>query len=394
MAFPLKAARACLFALCGWLAAGSVSAGAETNTVIEELTFEVSPERVADFLRHDADIWTALLAGQEGFLGKRVWTSPEHPGRVRLVIEWRSRAAWHAVPPEQLSQTDRRFKKAMGGDRAYRMISSRAFDALTIPPSVGGGLGSYDLTSYAEEWLSEPQSIVVPHDRVFHKEKKYRAVPLRRVLQLAFDLESLEAGGVRLAFECRDGYQATMLLSEALAADGWVAVADLEAGPGRTWTENPETGGKPSLAPYYVVWRVEAGAAAKLPWPYAVERLRLVKDGAFYKAAYPHGSPEAAGGFEAFRKHCATCHSVNGAGGLLGGELNTPVSVTQYWKPEHLRAYIRNPSAYQAGSRMPAMKHVPEAELDALLAYLRVMADTAPPESKAAGEDAHTPPVE
>ncbi|MEM9352429.1 MAG: TIGR03792 family protein [Planctomycetota bacterium] len=367
-------ARACLLGLCALFANPCGLAAAETNTVIEELTFEVEPNRLTDFLRHDSDIWTAMLASQEGFLGKRVWVSAEDKSRVRLVIEWRSRDDWNAVPQKKLAHADRRFREAMGGDSSYRMIASKAFDAMVIPPSASPGLASYDLVARASEWAAETEKVEIPRDGVFHRTKVYRAVPLDQVLRGAFDLEAVDTTSTRIAFECLDGYKATMLLSEALAADGWVAVADTEAKPGRLWVDAVEAGHRVSLAPYYVVWKSRTGTPGKLPWPYAVVRLRLVEDAAFYQAAYPHDAPEAVAGFDGFRKHCATCHAVNGVGGLLGGELNSPVSVTTYWNADHLRAFILNPSSYRADCRMPSMKHVPEAELDAILTYLTEMA--------------------
>ena len=69
------------------------------------------------------------------------------------------------------------------------------------------------------------------------------------------------------------------------------------------------------------------------------------------------------------------CHSINLVGGDLAPELNVPRNIGEYWRPHHLRAFILDAGAYLARSKLPSFKGVlGEAELNALLAYLRTMA--------------------
>jgi uncharacterized protein (TIGR03792 family) len=82
--------------------------------VIEQLTFTVPPALRPRFLALDAEVWTATLAAQPGFLGKEVWVEHDAPDRLHLVIRWTSRAAWKAVPAALLADTDRRFAAALG----------------------------------------------------------------------------------------------------------------------------------------------------------------------------------------------------------------------------------------------------------------------------------------
>ena len=54
-----------------------------------------------------------------------------------------------------------------------------------------------------------------------------------------------------------------------------------------------------------------------------------------------------------------------------------PRNITEYWQGEHLRAFISNPAAYPARSKMPGFRDILDAaDLDALLAYLRLMPST------------------
>jgi uncharacterized protein (TIGR03792 family) len=82
--------------------------------IIEQLTFRVPAVLRARYLTLDAEIWTAVLAAQPGFLGKEAWVEAADPEVLHLIIRWRSRADWKAVPPSLLRDTDRRFVAALG----------------------------------------------------------------------------------------------------------------------------------------------------------------------------------------------------------------------------------------------------------------------------------------
>jgi cytochrome c1 len=56
----------------------------------------------------------------------------------------------------------------------------------------------------------------------------------------------------------------------------------------------------------------------------------------------------------------------------VGPELNVPQSIVAYRPEEQIRAYIKNPLTFRYGA-MPANPDLREADLDALIAYLRAM---------------------
>jgi uncharacterized protein (TIGR03792 family) len=82
--------------------------------VIEQLSFRVPLADQPGFLSQDAAIWTPMLAAQPGFIGKEVWREAEAPEMLHLIIRWENRAAWKAVDPGLLADTDRRFAAALG----------------------------------------------------------------------------------------------------------------------------------------------------------------------------------------------------------------------------------------------------------------------------------------
>jgi mono/diheme cytochrome c family protein len=221
-----------------------------------------------------------------------------------------------------------------------------------------------------------PAITVTVADPVYKKPKRYTGHALAGLLRKAWpDVERRAAQGAELVFHCADGYAPSMKLARALSAEGIVAVRDLDRPANDPW--EPFTQGKETItpAPFYLVWRGIDGADANYKWPYQLVALSIeIFDQRYEKAAPPAGaSAEVQHGFRLFVQHCASCHSVNLAGGDLGPELNVPRNVTEYWLPEHLAAFIRAPESYRTGSKMPGFGHLADAEHAAILAYLRAM---------------------
>jgi mono/diheme cytochrome c family protein len=105
-------------------------------------------------------------------------------------------------------------------------------------------------------------------------------------------------------------------------------------------------------------------------------RVAVVDADALYPHARPRGVTEddpAVHGYRVFRERCIRCHAINREGGKVGPELNVPQSIVAYRPEAQIRAYIRDPLTFRYGS-MPANPDLREEDLDALLAYFRVMA--------------------
>ncbi len=70
--------------------------------VIEWLKFRISPAHRQHFLEADRAVWTATVAGYPGFLGKQVWSPPQEPEILVIIVQWASRAVWQAVPGDRI----------------------------------------------------------------------------------------------------------------------------------------------------------------------------------------------------------------------------------------------------------------------------------------------------
>ncbi len=100
--------------------------------VIEWLRVRVPAADQARFIAMDAQIWTEALAGNAGFLGKEVWRGVEDADVLNLVIRWRTKADWAAVPRALLDETERRFRAAMGA--AYPVEACVEYEVLGDAP--------------------------------------------------------------------------------------------------------------------------------------------------------------------------------------------------------------------------------------------------------------------
>jgi mono/diheme cytochrome c family protein len=208
-------------------------------------------------------------------------------------------------------------------------------------------------------------------DPVYKAIKEYDAFALQDVLQLA----GAEAGesADEIVFGTVDGYAPNMPF--ALLKDHRALVAYQEhSTPGRFAMVNQ---GKAKISPwpFYLVWE-DGIKAGDVPWPYQLIKIEVVN----WRQKYPNVAPEGAKpgsnemkGFVIFKAECIRCHSINLQGGDLGPELNAPQNVTEYWKSDVLRDYIKDNSTFRYKSKMPAFTKLKSEQLDQLMAYLKHM---------------------
>jgi len=229
----------------------------------------------------------------------------------------------------------------------------------------------------AESLLARPQvrEVVIPGDVAYGREMRYRALPLR-------DLLVGVTPGDHLQFQALDGFSAEIpaaVLLEARGSTPWLAIEE----PARPW---PRLKGKQASAgPFYLVWSDPAAAGiGPEQWPFQIAAIRLLAPVAerfpalLPDAALDENAPERRG-FAVFQSTCLACHTLNGAGDArMGPDLNMPYSPTEYMDAAFLRRYIRDPQSLRnwPGARMPgfAPSVLADADLDAVLAYLRHMA--------------------
>jgi uncharacterized protein (TIGR03792 family) len=100
---------------------------------IEYLRFRVDPAQREIFIEQDACIWSSVLEGYPGYLGKEIWINPEDDSEVIVLVRWRSFEEWQAVPPEILQEAETRFQQTMGD--TYELLDSRRYQVRRFPTS-------------------------------------------------------------------------------------------------------------------------------------------------------------------------------------------------------------------------------------------------------------------
>jgi cytochrome c2 len=222
--------------------------------------------------------------------------------------------------------------------------------------------------------LPAAQPITVPDDPVYHARKRYEAVPLETVLRQIPGYANASPTQTQVVFECADGYKPSMPVAKVLSRKAYLAVRDAEATKGQTWQPLVKDGQPKEIAPFYVVYTDVPADDETFKWPYNLVKISLVPLDDELKALYPADDETLAKGYGLFKTNCLTCHALNRVGGQMGPELNVPKNVTEYWQPDHLKAFIQNPASYRAGVKMPRLAHLSEDDVQEIIRYLGYMA--------------------
>jgi mono/diheme cytochrome c family protein len=214
---------------------------------------------------------------------------------------------------------------------------------------------------------------VETHDPFYQRTKRFVALPSAAVLAFAFD-ESIDAlKKEAFVLHARDGYAVPIEGARLADDDAYLAIDDVEI-PGFA----PIGPRAVSPAPAYLVWKGSAHQDLDAyPRPWQITEIELVERKSLFPHLLPHAqladSP-AMRGYTLFRGRCVHCHAINREGGSMGPDLNVPQSIVAYRPEQQIRDYIRNPLTFRYGV-MPANPDLTDADLDALIAYFRVMAE-------------------
>jgi mono/diheme cytochrome c family protein len=247
------------------------------------------------------------------------------------------------------------------------------------PSLVIGNAGEQRSYSAAELQGRPDTAIVDVQGDIYHGHIAYRAVPLLALIDGLSDgaLDTVEAGA-------SDGFvsQIPLALVKRGAAGGavaWIAVEDA-AHPWPPLPKKSETAG-----PFYLIWQYpERSGVGREQWPYQLVRINLTESPLhrWPQLALPENPPAGAPtrhGQEVFLTQCIACHRLAGGGGSdTGPDLGRPMNPTQYFTEAGLRALIRNPRSVRSWpeQHMPGFNKdaLSDADLDAVIAYLRAMA--------------------
>jgi len=217
------------------------------------------------------------------------------------------------------------------------------------------------------------KTVRVAYDPLYGTPKNYEGYDLAELL-LAFGVElatGANAKDIRLI--AADDYVVILTPEQILAHRPLLAFEDLNAPYGKPWAPVSFKGRPVDPGPFYLVWP-GLDDVKSVPWPYSVVKMDLVQK-SIYAAIAPPADHEAYAGFELFTEQCSRCHSINLVGGTLGPELNSPVSVLEYFNTAQLPAYIRDSASFRARSQMPDFKHLSDAQIGSIIGYLGYIKD-------------------
>ncbi|MEO0688165.1 MAG: TIGR03792 family protein [Cyanobacteria bacterium J06649_11] len=101
--------------------------------VIELLKFKIPPKHRENYIKRDAEIWTAALVNYPGFLGKELWINPNDPSELVMIIRWETREQWKSILQEEIDAITEKFDKDLG--YSYEMVESSEYQVRKFPHS-------------------------------------------------------------------------------------------------------------------------------------------------------------------------------------------------------------------------------------------------------------------
>jgi len=225
-------------------------------------------------------------------------------------------------------------------------------------------VASFDLDELNARIASQDVGLFDPE---YGKQKHYRAFPLHDVLRLGLGPGWADDGQADIFFQAIDGYRAVSPVSQVAQDGGFLVFRDLDV---EDWEPVGRMQANP--APFYLVWTgANQTTQHGYPWPWQLALVQLAQ----FDERYPQVPPKdaapdspASRGFALFKQRCVRCHSINGQGGVIGPDLNAPMSILSYRSIDLVKAFIRHPSLYRH-TRMPDHADLSEQDLDALIAY-------------------------
>ena len=224
-----------------------------------------------------------------------------------------------------------------------------------------------------------PMRILEIYEAHEKRTRAYKVYPARVVFDQIFG--KCWQTAEEIVFISKDGYQPSIPVEKFLTFDAYLAFASADGSPFTldNLLQNEEM---VDLGPLYLVWDNLQSPALRqegaADMPYQLIAIELSTFAARFPRLVPpaDASPAAKQGFLHFRKHCLACHTINGEGGGKAPELNYPVSVTEYIRPEYLRRWLDEPASIRYNTTMPALaSETPQREqvITEIITYLETM---------------------
>ncbi|PIR19110.1 MAG: hypothetical protein COV48_03790 [Elusimicrobia bacterium CG11_big_fil_rev_8_21_14_0_20_64_6] len=227
----------------------------------------------------------------------------------------------------------------------------------------------------AVDMAKRPATRTIEVEDSFYKTRKhYKAVPLKDLLTAAYGGAWGENALGEVFFDALDGYRSHAKVSVLMNNGGMIAFADADA---PEWQPMP-SGVNPG--PFYLVWTgPEQTTKNGFPWPWQITGVKMTVLEDEYPNALPKGAApdsSAVRGWKIFKRSCITCHSMSGAGGTLGPDLNEPRGITRYQRKSFLKSFIKKASSFRR-TKMPDFDELDPSDLNDLISYFNHMSNLA-----------------
>lgn len=272
---------------------------------------------------------------------------------------------------------------------AYLLLASFCLGSLSASGADGTKLQFY---SYGKKksalTLPELQKALAPTEvKVYEPHKKeeqtYIGFNFNKLMDSVYGDTWHKAE--EILFTCSDGYQPSLPVARFKEFQSFLSYSFAPAGQKFELVNRLQNDKLTELGPFYLVWDNLKNETLKsmggLGWPYQVVSIDIINFSDHFPKLVPKKlrlNEAEQRGFVAFRTHCISCHTINGEGGTLSGiDLNSPVSVIEFWRNDWLAKWIANPAAIRPKSQMPPLNSGTPAERDAkikdIITYLRLM---------------------
>lgn len=242
---------------------------------------------------------------------------------------------------------------------AFSLSQNTLAQELTI--QVGEKIKTQNITDLKKLFKTHQ---ITNQDPVYKKKVTFLAFSLTEILEF---MGPIDPSFNEISFTAIDGYSPSMPTKDALKHKAFIA-----------FREKSRTNGfsLDKIAPYYIIWENDSSVPEHYPRPYQLTKITVTSFQEKFKEIYPKALAEnenAADGFLLFRKHCIRCHSINGIGGKVGPELNSPNNVLEYWDNAKIKVFIQDPNAFRGNSIMPKIPELTSQDVEKIVSYFSFM---------------------
>lgn len=212
----------------------------------------------------------------------------------------------------------------------------------------GSEIKSLSLPSLKRLQKDEVLNVFEPYENSLKKYRGFSVLPLIKKIYGKNLKTSLDT----VVFYCEDGYRSDVPLEEFKMKKALLSFAMADGSPFVLMSKHSI-----SLSPFYLTWDhpdAESVQKAFFRWPYGVNKMDLIESSAAYKPLVPQEKSEQdiKVGHQEYLKHCFSCHTLNGVGGLRGPPLNY---FAQYKTTADLEKYILDPRGVNKNSQMSGL---------------------------------------